>query len=316
MIKSKTRVRIFSVIVVAYMLFALMWWAILLVQKTNTIESLKTELADKYPEADKENYRQKVMITSEGIVFALSLITGIVLLNSAFRREMKMAKQQKNFLLSVTHELKSPITAIQLILETFKKRKLSDSQQEELIVNGQEEAQRLTKLVEDLLLAAKIDPKKTLKTESVEINKLGKTLVAQYEKLHKDRIFEFAPSDSKAFAQTHAESLSLMTSNLLDNAVKYSERSGKISMVVEDKTEAVSIKIVDLGKGIPENEKKNIFKQFYRIGDEDTRSSKGTGLGLFLVKELAEKLKIQVLVSAHKPKGSVLELLVPKTVKQ
>ena len=164
------------------MLFALTWWAILLYQKTETIHDLQEQMSELYPNASKECFRQKTMIVGEGIVFALSLTLGIILLNGAFRREMKVARQQKNFLLSVTHELKSPITALQLILETFKKRKLSASQSQALLANGQEEADRLNKLVEDLLMAARLNPKETLKKELTDLTQMLVGLLKQYEK--------------------------------------------------------------------------------------------------------------------------------------
>jgi len=311
MISSKVKVKIFSIIVTSYMLAALAWWAILLCRKTETIYQLKLEMADLYPNAAKELTRQHWMITSETLVFAASMILGIYFLNRAFRREMIAVKQQKNFLLSVTHELKSPITAIQLILDTFKKRKLDEKQFSILIENGQEETTRLKKLVEDLLTAARLNPKTTLRRENIDLWKTIAPLINQYEKNYPELNFQIDKKNTPYAINTNEPSLYLIVSNLVDNAVKYSNSSHTIKLTLNKRGKYISLKVYDNGKGIPDEEKARIFDQFYRIGDENIRTAQGTGLGLFLVKELCTKLDIKVEVVDNQPTGSVFELLIP-----
>lgn len=311
MISSKIRVRIFSVFVTMYMVAALAWWAILLSSKTSIIHDLKSEQVDLYPNYDREYIRQQWMIASEAIFFAVSLILGIALINKAFRNEMIAAKQQKNFLLSVTHELKSPITALQLILDTFKRNKLNDAQFDNLLNDGKEEAARLNKLVEDLLTAARISPKKTLKRESIDIGRIIDPLVQQYERNYQEFNFQIQKKGASFVAFTNESSLYLIVSNLLDNAVKYSNCRPQIQITMEKVNGHISLSVADNGKGIPEDEKQRIFDQFYRIGDENVRTTTGTGLGLYLVNELCNKLNIKVSVRDNLPEGSIFELLIP-----
>jgi signal transduction histidine kinase len=293
------------------MVAALAWWAILLSSKTSVIHDLKSKQIELYPNSDREYIRQQWMIASEAVFFAVSLILGIALINKAFRNEMIAAKQQKNFLLSVTHELKSPITALQLILDTFKRNKLNETQFNNLLNDGKEEAARLNKLVEDLLTAARLSPKKTLKRENVDIGTMMDPLIQQYERNYPDFNFSLKKTGESFIAFTNEASLYLIVSNLLDNAVKYSNCKLEINISMKKMNGHINLSVADNGKGIPEEEKQRIFDQFYRIGDEDIRTATGTGLGLYLVNELCSKLNIKVSVRDNLPEGSIFELLIP-----
>lgn len=293
------------------MLLALVWWAILLHNKTNTIYDLKSQRTEIYPEAKSELVRQRTMIASETLVFVAAMILGIYFINRAYRREMVAMKQQKNFLLSVTHELKSPITAIQLILETFQRRQLNESQIASLIKDGKDETIRLNKLVEDLLTAARLSPKKTLRRENIDLLETVELLINQYQKNYPDFNFSLEKQDAGYIVNTNQSSIYLIVSNLLDNAVKYTQGSPNIKITLDKKANHVSLKVIDNGIGIPEEEKNKIFDQFYRIGDEDIRTTKGTGLGLYLVKELCIKLGISIEVKDNSPSGSIFALSIP-----
>lgn len=306
-----TRGRIFSVIVVAYMLFALMWWAILLIRKTNNIYRLKSQLSEIYPEAALEQSRQTIMIYSEAFFFGISLIIGIYFVSRTFRKEIALARQQKNFLLSVTHELKSPITAIKLIFETFKRRKLSSEQSDKLIHNGNQEAQRLENLVEDLLLSARINPKERLAREDFDFSIFMQNLIRQYREKYLDFTFDYTDNTQAPVINTSLSTLKLIIYNIVDNAIKYSNDSKKVKITADLVKQKIRLRIKDRGVGIPDEEKKMIFQQFYRVGDEHTRSTTGTGLGLYLVKELSKKLDIKVSVANNTPKGSIFEILIP-----
>ncbi|WP_235293183.1 sensor histidine kinase [Portibacter lacus] len=309
--QGRKKIRIFSMLIIGYMLAALAWWAILLHKQALIIHDLRLESGIEIPESAKELNRQRWMIGSEALFFGAILIFGIILLNRAFRAEIFAARQQKNFLLSVTHELKSPITAIQLILDTFKRRKLNESQALELITNGQEEAFRLNKLVEDLLTAARLNPKKNLDRENVDILKAINPIIAQYQKNYPHFQFTVPPYVNTFICHTNEPSLCLIVSNLLDNAVKYSPVNKEIKVEILKKNSSVYLRVLDAGIGIIDDEKLRVFDQFYRIGDEHIRTTKGTGLGLFLVKELCTKLNIKVFVRDNEPEGSIFELVIP-----
>lgn len=309
--QSKQKLRIISAFVLGYMLFALLWWTILLLQKAESIHNLKTALNENETLVAEEYLRQKTMIIGEGLVFGLSLIAGIVLLNRGFKREIITAKQQKNFLLSVTHELKSPITAIQLILNTFKKRTLNNEQTSRLLNDGEAEVTRLKKLVDDLLISARLNTAVNIERENIDLEKIILPLIDQFHRSNPEFEIKLEKSNKIYNVNTNESGLSLIISNLLENAIKYSGQENKLLIKIIEHAEKVNIHIEDFGVGIADKEKSNIFNQFYRIGDENIRSSQGTGLGLYIVSELCEKLNIKYSVSDNSPKGSIFALVVP-----
>ena len=294
------------------MLFALLWWTILLNQKTETIHGLKSAMNENEELVSEECFRQKTMIIGEGLVFGLSLIAGIVLLNRGFRREIITAKQQKNFLLSVTHELKSPITAIQLIFNTFKKRQLNQEQTTRLLNDGEAEIIRLKKLVEDLLISARLNTGAKLERDNIDLETIIQPLIDQFQRNNPEFEIKLKKSNNNCIVNTNESSLSLIISNLLENAIKYSAEEKKVEIRISENADHVNVDIVDFGIGIENTEKANIFNQFYRIGDENIRSSQGTGLGLYIVSELCRKLNIKYSVSDNRPKGSTFALVVPR----
>ena len=100
--------------------------------------------------------------------------------------------------------------------------------------------------------------------------------------------------------------------NLIENAVKYSSAPGKIIIEVAVLDTSVYLRVVDEGVGIPEHEHKIVFEKFQRLGNEDTRSSKGTGLGLFIVREVVESHKGIIKIYSNEPKGSIFEVILKK----
>jgi signal transduction histidine kinase len=98
--------------------------------------------------------------------------------------------------------------------------------------------------------------------------------------------------------------LQLMINNLLENAIKYSPKEKPITCLLNDLNDKIELSIIDEGPGIPDKEKTNVFKKFYRLGDEATRKTQGTGLGLYLCKKIAEDHKAEILVTDNSPQGS------------
>ena len=141
------RLRLLSYIVIAYMMMAFAWWSILLFTKNRDAFRAKRDLfrigmiadgtvkndqeflaTDVYKNLSKQYQRQEWMILGEATFFVISLVIGVWLINRGYNKEVNAAQQRRNFLLSITHELKSPIASIRLVLETFMKRKLSPEQ--------------------------------------------------------------------------------------------------------------------------------------------------------------------------------------------
>lgn len=328
---ANIRLRILSYIVIAYMLVAFAWWSILLFEKNNDAMQAKMELLriamekdgwsynelefrqlPAYRELRKKYQRQEYMIFGEVIGFVFILLIGMYLINRGYRKEMDAAEQRRNFLLSITHELKSPIASIRLVLETFLKRKLDKAKMDQLSHNALEETERLHTLVNNLLFAARMETAYQPTLEDVNLSLLFRDLITKLRaKYPKARIsfFESAPVPDIKGDKLGLESIAL---NLIENALKYTvEEHPVIGIKVFQSNGTVDLEVADQGVGIPDSEKKKIFEKFYRSGNEDTRSTKGTGLGLYIVKEVVKAHRGKILVEDNRPKGVIFKVKFP-----
>lgn len=269
---------------------------------------LKTyvDLEDKYK-------RRFIMYLTEGIVMILLLFWGIVRIYETFRKSLQLRKMQSNFLLSITHELKTPIAAVKLYLETFLKRKLTEEQTKQIATNAVGDINRLQGLVENLLLSAQIDNNKlSLNLTKENLSELITNIAHKFalpRNLNERMQLNVAP-DVYAFIDKNA--FEMLMNNLLSNAEKYCEDELFIKITLNCDDKHINLQIADNGIGISKNDKKLIFSKFYRSGDELTRKTKGTGLGLFIVFNIVQQHKGQITVLDNKPKGVIFNIKLPK----
>ena len=292
----------------------------------NEIYLLKTELniiktSDPKEATVEGNILQKklharwAMIAGEGTVFLVLLIAGIVVTRSSFKKENALTRQQQNFILSITHELRSPLASARLQMETLVKRDLPKNKQYEILSGALGDIDRLNELVENILLAARIeDSNFKLYTEKTDLG----LFIAEYlntEKLEaKDKrriILRLTPG---LFSMIDRFSFPSILLNLYENAVKYSTEGSTIEIALSEHEGKLRLTVADNGIGISESDKQLIFKKFYRAGMEETRSTKGTGLGLYIVEHLSLLHGATIKVSDNHPHGSVFELMLKKTV--
>jgi len=273
---------------VIYAFAELIWWGILLVE-------IRPE--------------RRTMILGEGAVFILLFFTGAYQLQKTLRKEQKLHEQQKNFLLSVTHELKSPLASIKLYLQTILKRNLDKEQMHSFLNNSLKDIERLDDLVENMLIATRIDnhsysfPKEEFNLSEVVARVASRLQIhtCSSQIIMLDLEPEICVTGDK-FA------LTLVVSNLIENAVKYSPPCEEIKVALKKTSNGISFTVADKGIGIKDEEKARIFEKFYRVGSEDTRKTKGTGLGLYIVKQVLDKHLALIKVKNNRPAGSIFEV--------
>ncbi len=252
------------------------------------------------------------MIIGEGSVFLFLLVIGAYYLHKALKKELKLHNQQKNFLLSVTHELKSPLASIKLYLETILKRDLDKEQRQNFIKNSLKDIERLDDLVENMLIATRIENKTyTFPKEKFNFSELVSKI--------SDRLQIHTCSDQDQIIKTKIKpglqltgdkfALTSVVTNLVENAVKYSPPCAEIEVKVWADNGSVHMQVADQGMGIKDDEKLRIFDKFYRVGSENTRKTKGTGLGLYIVKQVLDNHHAQIRVKNNKPAGSIFEVI-------
>lgn len=238
------------------------------------------------------NWRNVVPLVL-GIIFFGMIIAGLVLYTIFLVREIRRNEQQDSFLNAVTHELKTPITSIRLYLQTLEKRKLSDDQRRDFYRLMLDDADRLMGTVEQVLRAGEIRQRRSRHWKDVDF-----TAIIE-ESLDLARLRHHLSKDALRFGETPPEPITLMgnpeelrtaVANLIENAVKY---SGQQPLIIVDVTtpniDTVVLRVRDNGVGIPRNELKRIFKRFYRVQSNATGQVKGTGLGLFIVRNIARR---------------------------
>ena len=291
-----------------------------MVKQNNEISRLKSEvnvlkgesLNDVVDNGNKINeslHRRWIMIAGEGSVFVCLLLLGIYQIRKSFNKETALANQQKNFLLSVTHELKSPIASAKLQLQTLQKRELDRDKQKEIIANAINDTDRLNNLVENILLAAKIENNVfTSHKEEYNLSEYiaeGMNQTIESFRYKQKVVLDIEPN---IFMKIDRMSFPSIILNLFENAVKYSSGNSTITVGLKKLNQKILLSVADEGLGITDEEKKYIFKKFYRIGSEETRKTKGTGLGLFIVDFLVKQHNGIISVRNNVPKGTIFEV--------
>ena len=261
-----------------------------------TIKRLATELRLK-----------KRSFTVEAIL--LTLLIGVGLFGVYFSVNMvfDLNKQQNNFLLSVTHELKTPIAVIKLIGETLKTRVLPKEKQAELMENILENASRLQYMTENMLTAMQMENDRyKIRKEQINLSELVNEVKKNFAL--KNEVSGNIVENIMYYGDPVL--LKMTLNNLMENAIKYSNNQ-PVEILFYKKNHELIIEIKDKGIGISPRFRKKIFKKFYRLQDEETRDTKGSGLGLFIVKQAVEKHKGKISVSHNSPVGTVFTLTFP-----
>lgn len=329
--KELVRLRVISIIAAAYLLLALGWWSMLLFTKNKdafyakrdllhlgmmaqgTVKS-NAEFTDSVPyqNLEKAYQRQERMILGESLVLAISLLYCIWLINRGYNKEVQNAKHRRNFLLSITHELKSPLSSIQLVLSTLQKRQITDEQRDKMFAHGNAETERLKSLVNDLLLSAKLETAYQPYLEPVNLVTLHRNIIQRLQTKHPDASFQLKTASEDIMLQADAGGISSVITNLLENAIKYSPAPAAIGVELSPTPGGIRWTVSDEGMGIPDGEKKRIFNRFYRIGSEETRTTKGTGLGLYIVHEIIKSHGGSIRILDNTPRGATFEILLPQ----
>ena len=240
------------------------------------------------------NWRQVALLVF-GIIFFTMIIVGVVLNTTFLIREIKRNEQHDAFINAVTHELKTPLASIRLYLETLKTRKLDDTQRANFYEIMLADSDRLLHTVEQVLRAGQAGHKRRrLPPTTIDLGEMVRECLeltrVQYHLAPESIRLDESMNGARARVAGDAHELRAALSNLLDNAIKYSDRDVHISVEVETiDAKLVAVRIADKGIGIPRGQLKRIFKRFYRAPGLFMARVKGTGLGLFIVHSIVER---------------------------
>lgn len=261
---------------------------------------------------------QQIALLVFGIIFFALIITGLVLNTTFLIREIRRNEQQDAFLNAMTHELKTPIASIKLYLETLKTREVQEEKRREFYDVMLADSNRLLTTVEQVLQASKTREKsRELNVSKIEIGELlgdcARLIRSRYN-LEEDAI-KVTESLEEVYVSGDAGELRTVFGNLLDNAVKYSNKEIDVSVSAKIRQKSiVEIRVKDKGAGIPPDELKRVFKRFYRVPTASTQTTKGTGLGLYIVHSVIKKHGGKVFArSPGEGQGSTFIVRLPKS---
>lgn len=287
-----------------YILLQVCWWGYSLVDVNHRLSDLQGN--------GPGNHRALWMIVGEGSVFVILLSAGFWRIRRDVRRELRFARMQRTFLLAVTHELKTPVAAIKLMLETLHTRDISPTQSARLVADALKESNRLEGLTGNILLTTRLGHgKQDHFSERINFSALAGSESSRFEQLFESHRTFRLRIDPDLYVDGENELLRSLCFNLIDNAVKYSPAGGLIDISLKCREKTIVLRVADQGIGIPDSEKKRVFEKFYRPGDEQIRRHKGTGLGLYIVYWACRLHGGSIRIEDNQPAGTVFHVELP-----
>jgi signal transduction histidine kinase len=297
----------------SYILAALVFWFIALNRQNIQLSKYRLDMID-VDDASHEEKQNKIEIEKnhkttqylgEGATFLLLILTGAVFVFRAINRQFKQSQQQQNFMMAITHELKTPIAVTKLNLETLQKRILNDEQRQKLISITIQEADRLNALCNNMLLTNQIElGSYNIVKEKIDFAQLVKACAHDFIVRFPDRKIETELPD-EAFITGDLLSLTLAVNNLLDNAIKYSGKEDIVLLKMLPDGNAIKLQVIDEGPGIAESDKEKIFEKYFR---GSLRQKNGTGLGLYLTKKIIRGHNGSIELQNNSPHGCIFEI--------
>jgi signal transduction histidine kinase len=296
-----------------YMIAAFIWWYVSLEKQNNEIAAIKFQsiqindpsLVAKTHAIQDFQLRKTKQFIGEGLTILVLFLLGAIYVYRSLKKQLRYADQQQNFMMAVTHELKTPIAISHLNIETLLKRELDTTQQLKLLEATLKETKRLDHLSTNILLTAQLDMGQyEANKQLVNVSELLRQNIKSFQERYPSRICNTMVEDAMEI-QGEPLLIQLLINNLIDNANKYAPVTEPIYIHLQSNQNTIQLIVKDQGPGIAAADKNKVFEKFYRVGAESTRTTKGSGLGLYLCKRIAEFHNATIQLNANKPTGSI-----------
>ena len=291
---SQRAALIVFIITLLFLLAQAVWWFIFMEQLVQERISLAEHLgasSELIGNIENEEKARQRMVILEGSFFFLVLVGGLALVYRALLQQQQLRKQQENFIMAVTHELKTPLASMSVYLDGLKSPDISEQVKQTLIPKIKSDVYRLQRQIENVLEAARTQhPATRSEFQLINLSELaGERLNAiskfTFESNYKIRS-EIEPN---IMFNGDRRNLEKALDAILENSIIHNKgRAIEITVGLKIIEDHITLKISDNGQGIPKNEIAHIFEKFYRVGSELTRSAQGTGLGLYICREIVK----------------------------
>mgnify|MGYP006078807973 FL=1 len=283
--KGGRRARALFLVLATYVFLQLAWWVNLLISSAAKLFEARTAFnpSPDILDAALQNWEKTVlMVAAEGVIFSLLFMFGLSWIWRVMRADNYILARERNFLLAVTHELKTPIASIRLAIDTLKRLDLDGADRDEMLDVARSGTLRLERRVEDILQATRLNLPDALVRSPFDVTEFVEDTASTFLHLNPESSVSVKLiGESGLLLHGDEEMWRLCLINLLENAIKYSPTHTSVEVVLDTTTKKPNLSIIDHGPGISPDERKKVFEAFYRLPrDKDVE---GTGLGLHLV---------------------------------
>ena len=283
------------------------WWIVFMAGLVDE----KVEIAEELGAAPQfveqlhaQEITRQIMIGFEGLFFLLVIGGGAWLIYRALVKTEQLKFNQQNFLMAVTHELKTPLASIKIYIDTLSSPKIPSEKKTRILPRMKSDLVRLEKLVENILEAGRFERSGyRLHREVIDLSALLERLVERYRHLPWETPVEIETAMASAVQVSgDPEALSRAIEAILENAMKYNDKEHvKLHIALNRENRAARIDIVDNGLGLNRGDREAIFDRFYRVGSELSRMRPGSGLGLYLCREIVRAHGGDVIAESEGP---------------
>jgi PAS domain S-box-containing protein len=257
---------------------------------------------------------REVWLSISGVAFE----DGVVYAFRNLTEERALDELKGEFVATVSHELRTPLAAIYGSAQTLLRQdiEIDDDKQRSLLQVIAQESERLSRVAADILLANRIDSGRLqLETNRLDVGLLVQDVVEQMRSCFAERedvTLELVSAETGAFVAGDEDKLRQVLINLVDNAVKYSPDGGAVEVQVKPNGTSLRVSVRDEGLGIPHGEQQRIFGKFYRVDPQLSRGVGGTGLGLYICRELVRRMDGRLTVTSKEGEGSTFVVELPR----
>ncbi|UCG60486.1 MAG: hypothetical protein JSV52_09120 [Candidatus Zixiibacteriota bacterium] len=287
------RALILFIAIIVVLIGQAVWWIIFMARLVDEKVRMAVDLGASQNFVDlvhQQEIRRQIMIGSEGLFMLVLVFVGAWLIYRALVRAEELKFQQQNFLMAVTHELKTPLASIKIYLDTLESNRVAPEKKAQIIPRVKEDARRLEKLVENVLEAGRFDRGGyDFNRERFNLSQLVAESLGRFDNypseipLHVTK-HRFEPS-LEIYADRAAIKRAIET--VLENAIIYNDKKAiELGIRLYRDDDRIVLGISDNGMGLLKKDVGRIFDRFYRVGEEINRSRPGTGLGLYLCREI------------------------------
>ena len=300
-------------VLLAYIFAALVFWFLTLAWQNYQLTQFRIQALNFHDinyhrmlgKIVSDNKRKTAQYIGEGATFLFFIIAGAVFVFRLIRNQLRQSQQQHDFIMAITHELKTPIAVTKLNLETMQIRKLDSNQQHKLITSTLQEANRLNTLCNNMLLLSEMDAGGyKLSKEKFDLSTLASDCAEDFIERFPGRKIKVEITNQIFFSGDRLL-LQLAINNLLDNAIKYSAKDGVVLVKVFFENKKIFLQVADEGPGVITEEREKIFEKYFRGTNGQV---KGTGLGLYLTRQIVIQHRGIISLKNNEPAGSIFEM--------